>query len=101
MRTDFFEIIKVSERLSPINFIRETKTYFNPGCALSIYKTEKEIKILKFLNDNYGDVALHKICCRHESQVDEGSLIIEITEIEGNEILPNLLKDKTTVGCIS
>jgi len=54
------------------------KTYFNPGCALSIYKPEIEIKILKFLNDNYGDVTLHKICCRHEPQLDEGSLIINV-----------------------
>ncbi|MDU1322326.1 MAG: hypothetical protein E6931_12535 [Clostridium botulinum] len=40
-----------------------TKTYFNPGCALSIYKPEIENKILKFLNENYGEVTLHKICC--------------------------------------
>ncbi|MHB1256436.1 MAG: hypothetical protein ACYCXI_09530 [Dethiobacteraceae bacterium] len=33
-----------------------TKTYFNPGCALSIYNPETENKILKFLNDNYGKV---------------------------------------------
>lgn len=55
-----------------------TKTYFNPGCALSIYKPEIEIKILKFLDDNYGDVDLHKICCRHEPKLDEGSLIINV-----------------------
>ncbi len=55
-----------------------TKTYFNPGCALSIYKPEIEIKILKFLNDNYGEVTLHKICCKHEPKLDEGSLIINV-----------------------
>lgn len=55
-----------------------TKTYFNPGCALSIYKPEVEIKILKFLNENYGEVALHKICCRHDPKLEAGSLIINV-----------------------
>ncbi|MBK5246137.1 MAG: (Fe-S)-binding protein [Peptostreptococcaceae bacterium] len=59
-----------------------TKTYFNPGCALSIYKPDTENKILKFLNENclekYGEVELHKICCRHEPMIEEGSLIINV-----------------------
>lgn len=55
-----------------------TKTYFNPGCALSIYKPEIENKILKFLNENYGEVTLHKICCHHNPQLEAGSLIINV-----------------------
>lgn len=55
-----------------------TKTYFNPGCALSIYKPEMVNKILKFLNQNYGEVELHKICCRHDPQLESGSLIINV-----------------------
>ncbi|WP_042276432.1 (Fe-S)-binding protein [[Clostridium] dakarense] len=55
-----------------------TKTYFNPGCGLSIYKPEMENKILKFLNENYGEVALHKICCYHDPQLETGSLIINV-----------------------
>ncbi|MCW6108995.1 (Fe-S)-binding protein [Clostridium sporogenes] len=55
-----------------------TKTYFNPGCALSIYKPEIENKILKFLNENYGEVTLHKICCHHNPQLESGSLIINV-----------------------
>lgn len=54
------------------------KTYFNPGCALSIYKPEIEIEILKFLNENYGEVALHKICCRHDPKLEAESLIINV-----------------------
>lgn len=54
------------------------KTYFNPGCALSIYKPEIENKILKFLNENYGEVALHKICCKHNPQLEADSLIINV-----------------------
>jgi Fe-S oxidoreductase len=55
-----------------------TKTYFNPGCALSIYKPEMENRVLDLLNRSYGEVALHKICCRHEPKLDEGSLIINV-----------------------
>lgn len=55
-----------------------TKTYFNPGCALSIYKPEIENEILKFLNENYGEVELHKICCHHNPQLKAGSLIINV-----------------------
>ncbi|MBV7271866.1 (Fe-S)-binding protein [Clostridiaceae bacterium UIB06] len=54
------------------------KVYFNPGCALSIYKPEIENKILKFLNENYGEVTLHKICCHHDPQLEAGSLIINV-----------------------
>jgi Fe-S oxidoreductase len=54
------------------------KTYFNPGCALSLYKPEMENRIVKFLNENYGEVGLHKICCRHEPRLEAGSLIINI-----------------------
>ncbi len=54
------------------------KMYFNPGCALSIYEPEVEKKILNFLNKNYGEVKLHKICCHHNPQLESGSLIINI-----------------------
>jgi Fe-S oxidoreductase len=54
------------------------KTYFNPGCALSIYKPEAENKILEFLNKNYGKVELHKICCKHDPQLNSGSIIINV-----------------------
>lgn len=54
------------------------KTYFNPGCALSIYKPELGEKILTFLNKNYGEVSLHQICCRHDPKLEAGSLIINV-----------------------
>lgn len=54
------------------------KTYFNPGCALSIYKPEIENKILEYLNQNYTKTAMHKICCRHEPQVEKGAVIINV-----------------------
>lgn len=54
------------------------KTYFNPGCALSIYKPELGEKILKFLNEHYGEVILHNICCHYDPRLDTGSLIINV-----------------------
>ena len=54
------------------------QTYFNPGCALGIYKPEMENRILSFLNQNYKETAMHKICCRHEPQLEKGSLIINV-----------------------
>jgi Fe-S oxidoreductase len=37
-----------------------------------------EIKILKYLNENYKEVALHKICCRHEPKLERDSVIINV-----------------------
>jgi Fe-S oxidoreductase len=53
-------------------------TYFNPGCALSIYKPETEKKILKILNERYGAVRPHTVCCRHDPKLEAGSLIINV-----------------------
>ncbi|MCL1876265.1 MAG: (Fe-S)-binding protein [Synergistaceae bacterium] len=57
-----------------------SKTYFNPGCALSIYKPQFESIILDFLNGNYGqgDIELHNICCHYDPQLEAGSIIINV-----------------------
>lgn len=55
-----------------------TRTYFNPGCALSIYKPEMENRILAFLKEDVGDIDMHKICCRHDPQLEAVSLIINV-----------------------
>jgi hypothetical protein len=39
------------------------KCYFNPGCALSIYKPESEHKVLAMLNKHFGPVKMHNTCC--------------------------------------
>ena len=54
------------------------KTYFNPGCALSIYKPEMENKLLGFLNQNYTTTAIHNICCKHAPKVEQGAVIINV-----------------------
>jgi len=51
------------------------KMHFNPGCALSIYKPALENKIFEYLIENYPDIKLHKICCRHNPQLEQGSIV--------------------------
>lgn len=58
--------------------MNQKQLYFNPGCALSLYKSEKELQILEYLNENFDDVALHKICCRHEPKLPQNSTIINV-----------------------
>ena len=60
-----------------VNSIDKDKLYFNPGCALSVYKPESEHKILKLLNEHYdAKVKMHNICCHHNPNLPEGSTII-------------------------
>ena len=57
-----------------------SKIYFNPGCALSIYKPEFENAVLGFLNASYGEreIKLHKVCCHYDPKLEAGSLIINV-----------------------
>jgi Fe-S oxidoreductase len=50
--------------------------YFNPSCALSLYKPEMEQRIFNLLLEQSPEVKLHKLCCRHEPQLPAGSRII-------------------------
>lgn len=52
------------------------KCYFNPGCALSLYKPDVPEKMLKLLQDHFGKVELHNTCCRHDPGLEPGSTII-------------------------
>ncbi len=52
--------------------------YFNPGCALNIYKPEKAQQIIQYLNENFPDVKLHETCCRHDPNLPYGSTIINV-----------------------
>lgn len=54
------------------------KIYFNPGCALSIYKPEMVHIFLNYLKKSYGDVQLHEICCHYNPRLEKGSLIINV-----------------------
>ncbi len=50
--------------------------YFNPGCAMCVYKPDLSEKILGMLQAALGDVKLHSLCCHHDPQLPEGSVII-------------------------
>ena len=52
------------------------KCYFNPGCAMSLYKPEAVEEILYLLNRRFLPTKLHTICCKHEPNLPEGSTII-------------------------
>ncbi len=52
--------------------------FFNPGCAMSLYKSDMEKRVLEILNRHIGPVRMHKICCRHEPLLEAGSRIINV-----------------------
>lgn len=52
------------------------KCCFNPGCALSLYQPEIPGKMLRLLQENFGDVKLHNICCRHDPGLEPGTTVI-------------------------
>ena len=52
--------------------------YFNPGCALAIYKPEMVERILDRLKERFPEVTLHQICCRHAPGLPAGSVIINV-----------------------
>ena len=52
------------------------KCYFNPGCALSLYKPEVPPLMLALLRKHFGNVRLHTTCCRHDPKLEAGSTII-------------------------
>ena len=52
------------------------KCFFNPGCAMSLYKPEAVEEILHLLNRRFLPTQLHTTCCRHEPELPKGSTII-------------------------
>ena len=52
------------------------KCYFNPGCAMSLYKPESVEEILRLLTRRFLPTKLHTVCCRHEPDLPKGSVII-------------------------
>lgn len=50
--------------------------WFNPGCALCMYKPHAPDKILQLLGEHFGPVKLHSLCCHHDPQLPKGATII-------------------------
>lgn len=53
-------------------------TYFNPGCALRLYKPHLADRTLALLNERLGSVLSHEICCHHDPALPAGSRIINV-----------------------
>ncbi len=66
-------LILPSIKLSDINM---KECYFNPGCALNIYKPDAAGKMLNMLNKYFGTVKLHSVCCHHYPQLPKGATVI-------------------------
>ncbi len=52
------------------------KLFFNPGCALSVYKGYLVGPMYALLKKYFPQVQLHNICCRHDPKLPVGSTII-------------------------
>lgn len=65
----------IRESISPSG-IDMSKCYFNPGCALSLYKPDVPEKMLRLLREHFGGVRLHNLCCRYDPCLEAGSTII-------------------------
>lgn len=50
--------------------------YYNPGCALVLYKPHLGIKVLEWLGSHYQPTQQHDICCHYNPKVPQGSRII-------------------------
>ena len=55
-----------------------TNLYFNPGCALNLYRPENAERIFAYLQANFPKVRMHDICCLHNPQLPAGSVIVNI-----------------------
>lgn len=52
--------------------------YFNPGCALQLYRPESARKIFQYLKENIPQIQIHTVCCRQDPELPEGSCIINV-----------------------
>lgn len=59
-----------------INSIDFEKCWFNPGCAMSIYKPNLVGPMLSLLQKHFGNIKYHDVCCHHNPGLPEGSVII-------------------------
>ena len=52
------------------------KCYFNPGCAMALYKPDEVEELLHLLNRRFLPAKLHTTCCRHDPGLPQGATII-------------------------
>ena len=57
--------------------LAESRCYFNPGCAIYLYRPELPDRMLDLLRRNLDSrIGLHTTCCRHNPQLEEGAILI-------------------------
>lgn len=66
---------KVLPSIDPEGIDREN-CWFNPGCAMSIYRPELIEPMLTLLRENLGAVKHHTVCCHHDPGLPAGAVII-------------------------
>jgi Fe-S oxidoreductase len=49
---------------------------YAPGCALMLYKPRLAAKVLAHLNGGDDTVLVHPTCCRHEPDLEPGSVVV-------------------------
>ena len=59
-----------------IDDIDMAKCWFNPGCAMSIYKPYLIEPMLFLLQENFGEIKYHDVCCHHNPGLPAGATII-------------------------
>lgn len=60
-------------------FLKEIPNlYFNPGCALRLYRPENAEKIFEYLRGNFPQIQMHGLCCRHDPKLPAGSVIVNV-----------------------
>lgn len=56
--------------------IEKGNCWFNPGCAMSIYRSELIEPMLALLQEHFGAVKHHTVCCHHDPGLPAGATII-------------------------
>ena len=75
LRKDFAVLQPEAEMIS----LKDTgNLYFNPGCALQLYRPASAERIYQYLQRNFPNIRKHTICCRHDPQLPYGSVIINV-----------------------
>ena len=52
--------------------------YFNPGCAMQLYKPQASQKIFALLKEHFPSISFHEICCHYDPKLPTGSQVITV-----------------------
>lgn len=52
--------------------------FFNPGCALRLYRPENVSDLFRYLQQNVPQIQMHDVCCRHDPRLPDGSVIVNV-----------------------